>query len=684
MELSVFGVLVCGVFAAASAIGGWGAYSIGVFCVLIMLVFAGIFSRARQKRIQKALEKIAAGLDSAPGMAQVFDGALEACAQAMQSACTQTVFFKEAFQELGSPACVCDQDGVIQSASRSFVDMVQKDTEQIIGKTVSQALYNLDGTSLTEQALETGHPIAQKVDLVLWDGRTFPVQLFVNCIHDYEGQRLGAVISFIDLTELSENTRKIEHQQQHMTQAGERISGLAEHVASATELLSASADDQAQGAQKQRQQTSAVALSMEDMTETVIEVAKNAMATRGAADEANTSASDGVAMVDKAVVAINQVANEAVLLEQEVGKLHMEAGEIGRIIGVINDIADQTNLLALNAAIEAARAGDAGRGFAVVADEVRKLAEKTVTATQEVESAIKKIQTRSKKATSSMRATAKQVAASTSLSNKAGETLQHIMESIHGMVERVAEIATAAELQSAAAEEVMHRVEEIAVIAEDADEAAGQAACATRDMAELARDLLNVSQDFRDGDGETALRESKSEMKGVLPKLTQDYVLREFGEDVYATMQDSLGNPVFLSTESYPDQVLLQMAECVSRIVGVTTRRFFLGLGQFSVGQFNALYPGHFKNESLKDFYLRMNEVHTQLTKAQPGIKPPSFTYEDKGTVLFMNYRSSRGLFDYFEGILLGAAVFKNEKIDVVVKPFDEETARAEIVFLGK
>lgn len=74
-----------------------------------------------------------------------------------------------------------------------------------------------------------------------------------------------------------------------------------------------------------------------------------------------------------------------------------QAENIGKVLGVINDIADQTNLLALNAAIEAARAGDAGRGFAVVADEVRKLAEKTMLATKEVGNAILAIQNSAQK-----------------------------------------------------------------------------------------------------------------------------------------------------------------------------------------------------------------------------------------------------------------------------------------------
>lgn len=677
-------VIICTMFGAAWVYGGWIAFGMALLVALLCLAGAMLFVSRIERRQLAFIHAMKERQGSGDPGGGALGRALADLGEVMTESDKRELHFENALRGLGFPAVVCGTDGRIELVTKSLVRLLKKPEDKIIGKKVGQAFYNDDRVAITDKVLKSGKDVHDTLEITIWDGRTVPIKLYVNLIKGKDGASAGVVASFIDISDTLGQQAEIDKRKAEMARAGEHLSGLAEHVASATELLSASADDQAHGAQKQRHQTTAVAASMDQMTETVLAVARNAAVTSEAADKAQESAKQGADLVNKAVGAINQVAESAGKLAVEIGQLDTQAEEIGRIIGVINDIADQTNLLALNAAIEAARAGDAGRGFAVVADEVRKLAEKTMTATKEVEEAISTIQQRSGAAIKSMRQTETQVSSSTDLSNQAGGALRQIMESISAMVERVTEIATAAEQQSSAAEEINRSIEEIAGIAGDADEAAGQAASATRDLAGLAQELLNVSKEFMQGGGESRLRDSKGKMKGVLPKLAQGYIREKFDPAVFATVKQEMGSPVFLPTESYPDQVLMQMADLASEGAGISKRDFFLGLGRYTVIKFNEMYPGYFKDESLKEFYLRMNDVHAKLTKDQPGIKPPSFTYEDKGNTLFMNYRSSRGLFDYFEGILLGAADFKGEKIDVRVKPFDDTTARAEITFRGK
>jgi methyl-accepting chemotaxis protein len=666
----------------------WRVLAATVVLGLGLTAWAALSVDRPLRKALAAAEEFAANPDpevlARAGVGGGIGGLLESLLTPLRKLREDAVFFGGAIRAATTPLLVCNRKDRIVFATPSLLDILRKPSTQVLGFSVSQAFYNRDGESITGKIMETGKAADTETELTLYDGRKVPIRLSANIIVNEQGETIGAYASFFDMSGRVQELRQVEEQRANMVHVGGEVAGLAERVASASEELSASADEQARGAQKQKAQTDSVATAMEEMTATVLEVAQNAAATSQAAEQARASAGQGVDMVGQAVRGINNVSESAGKLSEVLTQLDSQAAEIGRIINVINDIADQTNLLALNAAIEAARAGDAGRGFAVVADEVRKLAEKTMTATKEVEQAIGTIQQRSRHATESMAETARQVHESTDLSNKAGEALQAIMKSIEDMAMRVSQIAAAAEQQSSAAEEINRSIEDIALVAREADEGASQAAVATRDLAELAQELMTVATQFSgSGDGESKLRRSESEMKGVLPKITQEFVREKYGEAVFQAMHESMGRPVFLPTASYPDAVLHQMAELVSARTGVSTRNFFLDMGRHTIKAFHRMYGRYFKDEDLKTFYLRMNDLHAQLTKDQPGIKPPKFSYEDKGKTLFINYRSKRGLFDYFEGILNGAAEFKGEKVQLKVIPLDGETARAEITFLN-
>ncbi|QDG78899.1 methyl-accepting chemotaxis protein [Labrenzia sp. PHM005] len=114
--------------------------------------------------------------------------------------------------------------------------------------------------------------------------------------------------------------------------------------------------------------------------------------------------------------------------------------KISDIIGVIDEIAFQTNLLALNAAVEAARAGDAGKGFAVVASEVRSLAQRSSEAAKDIKQLI--IESGS------------QVKDGVDLVNNAGTSLTEIVDSVKRVTDIVSEIAAASTEQATGVEEI--------------------------------------------------------------------------------------------------------------------------------------------------------------------------------------------------------------------------------------
>ncbi|NDV19403.1 hypothetical protein GO013_08225 [Pseudodesulfovibrio sp. JC047] len=251
----------------------------------------------------------------------------------------------------------------------------------------------------------------------------------------------------------------------------------------ASEQLAAQVQQVANGAETQKLRAIETGAAIEEMNATVLEVASNAANAAEKTENARQVAESGLTVVEEVISAIETVSNKTETMRESLHSLGDRALGIGEIINVINDIADQTNLLALNAAIEAARAGEAGRGFSVVADEVRKLAEKTMSATKEVESTIGSIQKLTESNIDHMNETNEVVNKTTGLAEKAGQELQDIVSLVNDSSDRVRSIATASEEQSAASEQINQAATEINTICSETAEGMGQATEAIMDLA---------------------------------------------------------------------------------------------------------------------------------------------------------------------------------------------------------
>ncbi|AMK10491.1 methyl-accepting chemotaxis protein [Pseudodesulfovibrio indicus] len=306
-------------------------------------------------------------------------------------------------------------------------------------------------------------------------------------ILDARGKVVGAVEIVVDQTEILGMQRKVER-------LAQQASSISHTLAEASTDLGAQVEQANRGTQIQNARTEETATAMEEMNATVLEVAKNASRAAENTGETMNKAQEGARVVNQVVEAIREVQAHAERLKADMTGLGDQAHSIGTIIEVISDIADQTNLLALNAAIEAARAGEAGRGFAVVADEVRKLAEKTMSATTEVNNAVGAIQQSSRVNIASTDTAAKAIEASTRLADKALVVLDEIVAFSDDSSEQVQSIAAASEQQSASAEEISRATEDISRVSSETSKSMNHAASAVNDLQRLAAELDDLIQ----------------------------------------------------------------------------------------------------------------------------------------------------------------------------------------------
>ena len=263
------------------------------------------------------------------------------------------------------------------------------------------------------------------------------------------------------------------------------------------EQISTSSGEVVIAARKQTDATQSMAAAIEEMTVSINHISDSANSTRSSSQHSVELAEDGFNRVELAKSDIRQISSTVSDASGRIRQLEEHARQISSIAGVIKDIAGQTNLLALNAAIEAARAGEQGRGFAVVADEVRKLAERTSTATVEIEQMIAGIQTDTGSTVSVMDAALPQVASSVTAAESAAASLQQIRDDAQTTLTSISDVADATREQSIASTSIAQRVEQIAQMVEETTAAMQSTAETAREMERIAAELSSLVSRFR-------------------------------------------------------------------------------------------------------------------------------------------------------------------------------------------
>ncbi len=253
----------------------------------------------------------------------------------------------------------------------------------------------------------------------------------------------------------------IQAQHKGMADAAGRIETVVSNLNDAINRIAAQVEDSDTALRDAANHLASTSTAMEELNTTVNEVARNVSQAANISAAARSRAAEGSDVVMQSVNGMKTVHDQSMTLKEDMETQAEHARSIDKIMSVISDIADQTNLLALNAAIEAARAGEAGRGFAVVADEVRKLAEKTMTSTTEVGSAIQAIQQSAGKSAQQVDRAVRHIAQANEFSNHSGEMLKEILQMVEQTADEVRSIATASDEQAATSEEITRSINEV-------------------------------------------------------------------------------------------------------------------------------------------------------------------------------------------------------------------------------
>jgi methyl-accepting chemotaxis protein len=200
----------------------------------------------------------------------------------------------------------------------------------------------------------------------------------------------------------------------------------ANTIAAATNSIASGNADLSKRTEEQANALERTASEMEKLTSTVHQNADSAQQANKMANGASEVAIKGGEVVGQVVETMVSINNSS--------------KKIVEIITVIDGIAFQTNILALNAAVEAARAGEQGRGFAVVASEVRNLAQRSAAAAKEI--------------TELINDSVREVEAGSSLVERAGSTMNEVVDSVKHVTNIVSEISLASREQSVGIDQV--------------------------------------------------------------------------------------------------------------------------------------------------------------------------------------------------------------------------------------
>lgn len=172
-------------------------------------------------------------------------------------------------------------------------------------------------------------------------------------------------------------------------------------------------------------------------------------------------------------------------------------------------------------------------------------------------------------------------------------------------------------------------------------------------------------------------------MKGVIIKCLKDMIHEKFGRDKWTKILETSGLDPYMAIKALDDiedSDVIKIVESTCKVLGITLPQAADTFGDYWVNVFAPkIYKIYYEGlNSAKEFILYMDKLHTRVTNHVPNSIPPKFEYNwQDETTLIVNYKSHRGLIDFFVGLAKGVGKYFKE--DIKVTKLSEEQVK--IVF---
>lgn len=161
-------------------------------------------------------------------------------------------------------------------------------------------------------------------------------------------------------------------------------------------------------------------------------------------------------------------------------------------------------------------------------------------------------------------------------------------------------------------------------------------------------------------------------MYGMVNRAIEDLVTTNFGEDKWEEIKEKAGieEDIFLSNESYPDEMTYRLVSVASETLGAAPDRILHDFGEWWILKTATKGYGALMDAGGSDFVEFMENLpnfHTRVAMIFPNLEPPRFEIVEKTEefIRFGYYSHREGLAPFVIGLINGLGKRFNQSLEV-------------------